>query len=86
MPRFYFDVREGAELTPDQVGLEFDSLDAAQQEAIDAAAAIGQERLPKGAACAVTVELRDEHRQLLLMATVSMEIRRIDPKAQPRCA
>jgi hypothetical protein len=33
VPRFYFDVREGASFTPDEEGLEFDSLDAAEREA-----------------------------------------------------
>ncbi len=32
MPRFYFDVREGAMFLPDDEGLEFASLDAAEHE------------------------------------------------------
>jgi hypothetical protein len=47
--------------------------------ATEAVADIGRDRLPKGNACAVTVELRDEHRQRVLMVTVSMEIHRMDP-------
>jgi hypothetical protein len=31
MPRFYFDVREGPQFTPDHEGLEFNSLDAADR-------------------------------------------------------
>jgi hypothetical protein len=30
MSRYYFDMREGARFVPDAVGLEFDSLDAAE--------------------------------------------------------
>jgi hypothetical protein len=55
MPRFYFDVREGARFILDEVGMEFASLDAAEREAATAAAEIGRDRLPKGDAREVTV-------------------------------
>ena len=42
MPRFYFGVREGATVVPDEIGLEFDSLDAAERAAADTAAEIGR--------------------------------------------
>jgi hypothetical protein len=48
VPRFYFDVREGAQFIPDDEGLEFDSLDDAEREAAITAAEIGRDRLPKG--------------------------------------
>jgi hypothetical protein len=47
VPRFYFDVREGTSFTPDEEGLEFDSLNAAEPEAATTAAEIGRDRLPK---------------------------------------
>jgi hypothetical protein len=56
MPRFYFDMREGARFTPDRVGIELDSLDAAEQEAARAAAEVSRNQLPKGNAREVTVE------------------------------
>ncbi len=34
MPRFFLDVVDGAEVTPDDIGLEFDDLDTAVSEAI----------------------------------------------------
>lgn len=40
MPRFYFDVREGARFIPDDEGLEFANLDAAEHEAACTAAEI----------------------------------------------
>ncbi len=83
MSRFYFDVREGARFTPDDEGLEFASLDAAEREAATAAAEIGRDRLPKGDAREVTVELRNEHRQRVLTVMVSMEINRVDPEPEP---
>ena len=83
MPRFYFDVREGAKFTPDNGGLEFDSLDVAERAAAELAAEFGRDRLPKGEARAITVELSNEHRQRVLTVTVSMEVNRVEPPPQP---
>jgi hypothetical protein len=41
LPRFYFDVQEGTRFTADEVGLEVDSVDAAEYEAARAAAEMG---------------------------------------------
>jgi hypothetical protein len=83
MPRFYFDVREGMRFTPDDEGLELESLDAAEREAATTAAEIGRDRLPKGDARDVTVEVRNEHRQRVLTVTVSMQVERVEPPPQP---
>ena len=83
MPRFYFDVREGARFIPDEEGLELDSLDAAEVAAAEGAAEIGRDRLPKGDTRDVTVEVRNEHGQRVLTVTVSMEIDRVDPSPAP---
>jgi hypothetical protein len=83
MPRFYFDVREGTRFIPDDEGLAFDSLEAAEREAATAAAEIGRYRLPKGDAREVTVELKNEHRQRVLTVTITMEIHRVDPPPLP---
>lgn len=83
MSRYYFDVREGSRFAPDEEGLEFDSFDTAEREAACTAAEIGRDRLPKGDAREVTVEVRDEHRQRVLTVKVSMEIDRVDPAPEP---
>jgi hypothetical protein len=83
MPRFYSDVREGASFIPDEEGLEFASLDAAEHEAACTAAEIGRDRLPTGDAREVTVEVRNEHRQRVLTINVSMEVDRVEPPPQP---
>ncbi|KLK91481.1 hypothetical protein AA309_19690 [Microvirga vignae] len=87
MPRFYFDVRNGAKFTPDDAGVELDSLEAAQrvaaEAAAEAAAEIGQDRLLQEDAQDVRVEVRNEHRQRVLTVTVSLEIHRVEP---PPCA
>ena len=79
MPRFYFDVREGTEVTPDNDGLEFGSLEAAEYEAARTAAEIGRDDLPNGKARDVTVEARDEHGQQVFTLTVAMTVRRMKP-------
>jgi hypothetical protein len=83
MPQFYFDVHEGTRFIPDDEGLAFDSFEAAEREAATAAAEIGRDRLPKGDAREVTVELKNKHRQRVLTVTVSMEVNRVDPAPEP---
>lgn len=84
MSRYYFDVREGSRFTPDEEGVDFDSFDTAEREAACTAAEIGRDRLPKGDAREVTIEVRNEHRQRVLTVTVSMEIDRVEPQPVPR--
>jgi len=84
MFRYYFDVREGARFVPDEEGLEFDSLEAAEQEAACTAAEIGRDRLPKRDAREVTVEVRNEHSQRVLTVKVSIEIDKVEPPPAPR--
>ena len=83
MPRFYFDLREGTNFTVDDQGLEFDSLDAAEEEASVAAAEIGRSVLPKSDPRAVMLEVRNEHGQWVLTVTVSMDIHRVEPQPKP---
>jgi hypothetical protein len=70
MPRFYFDVREGSRFAP-------------EHEAACTAAEIGRDRLPKGNAREITVEVNNEHHQRVLTVTVSMEVDRVEPPPQP---
>ncbi len=79
MPRFYFDVREGPRFIPDDEGLEFDSLDAAEREAAETAAQIGRDKLPKGGTRNITIEVRNEHGQRVLTVAVSMRVERVHP-------
>ena len=79
MPRFYFDIREGARFAPDDEGIEFPDFDAAEREAAEAAASIGRDLLPRGDAREVTIEVPNEHRQRVLTVTVSMHIDRVHP-------
>lgn len=79
MPRFYFDSREGQRFIPDDEGVEFPDLDAAEREAATAAAEMGRDRLPRGDTRDITIEVRNEHRQRVLTVRVAMEIDRVEP-------
>jgi hypothetical protein len=57
VPRFYFDVREGAKLTSDEAGRELDSLETAERVAAEAAAEIARDQVPHNSTRAVTVDL-----------------------------
>jgi hypothetical protein len=81
VPRFYFDVWEGGSFTRDDDGLDFGSLDAAEHEAARAASEIGRDRLPKGNARDVRVEVRDEQGRQVVTVRVSMEVYRAAPHA-----
>ncbi len=83
MPRYYLDLREGEILVSDEEGLEFDSLDAAEYETARTAAQIWWDRLSKGNPRDITVEVRNEHGQQVLTATISMRVRRVDPSLDP---
>ena len=84
MPRFYFDVREGADFTSDEADVELDSLDAAEYEAACAAAEIGRDQLPKSDTRNISVEVRDERGQQVVTVRVSMEVHRNEPAADLR--
>ncbi len=79
MPRFYFDIREGKLFVEDRDGVEFASFDDAEQEAIEAAASIGKDRLPRGDTRDVTVEVRDERSRRVVTVRVELHIDRVDP-------
>jgi hypothetical protein len=79
LPRYYFDVREGTLFAPDEEGLEFESLDAAEYEAACTAAEIGRDRLPGRDAREITLEVSNEHRQRVLTVTVSIRVDRVEP-------
>ena len=80
MPLFHFDVREGVRFTPDEEGLEFPDIAAAEREAAETAASIGRDLLPEGSARAVTVEVRNQHGHRVVTATVTLALDRVDPE------
>ena len=61
MPRYYFHVRDGADLSRDTEGQEFSNLDAARAEAMNSAREMLGERLLHGGSMnAKQIEIADE--------------------------
>jgi type IV pilus biogenesis protein CpaD/CtpE len=80
--RFHFDMRDGGVFTPDEEGEELPSLDAAERVAAETAAEFGRDKLPVGVDRKVIIEVRNEHGQRVLTATVWLEVIRVAPEPQ----
>jgi hypothetical protein len=77
VPLFYFDVSAGDGSARYYEDLELDSLKAAEDRAIFAAAEIGHDRWPKGRTSEVCLRVKDEDGFLLLTVDIpSMTVRR----------
>jgi hypothetical protein len=74
MPRFYFDLRDGEEFTPDEEGVELDDLEAAKTEATEALAQLAKDVLPGAERREIAVEVRDEAKLPLLRAALRFEV------------
>jgi hypothetical protein len=85
MPRFYFDLLLGSYSNVDPEGHEIESLLAAEIEALRSAGELARDQLLKlqcPSAEDVRVEVRDEHRQLVLTVTVSIRVDRTERMLQ----
>jgi len=64
MRRYFFDVRGGGDIVPDEEGMELSNIDAAQNEATRALADMARDevrtRNGSGSACDLTIEVRDD--------------------------
>jgi hypothetical protein len=80
MRRFFFDIRDGGELIPDEEGEEFSTLDAVQDEAAHALADMAKDDMRhvngNGSVRHLAIEVRDEHGPVMLV-NFSFEIRRL---------
>jgi hypothetical protein len=76
MPRFYFDIRDGQNLVPDEEGLEFDGLEAAKASAIRALTEMIKDALPNGRSRDLAIVIRDRPDHALTTARISFELNR----------
>jgi hypothetical protein len=76
MPRFHFNVRDEDRVTPDEIGVELENLEAAEREAIRRVTGIGADSLSKDRASEIEVQVKDNEGFLLLTVTVSVVVRR----------
>lgn len=62
MPRFYFDIRDGSYLAPDEEGVDLVDLHAAKIEAVHSLADLVREVRPDGHDANVSIEVRADGR------------------------
>jgi hypothetical protein len=74
MPRYFFDIHDGARSTTDDTGVELDGLEAARQEAARTLGEIARDILPDGDRHEVVIEVKDEAGQRVLAAKLSVSI------------
>ena len=77
MPRYYFDVHDGTHLTPDDQGLELDSLEQAQKEAVKALPEVARDVLPNGSERTFTITVKDEMKRPVLSAKLALTVDRL---------
>jgi hypothetical protein len=77
MPRFYFDFFDGPDLIPDLEGLELDSLEAAEHEAVQTAVQLGRDWL--GRKRKIRLRVRDGQRQPVLAVNLELTVERLVP-------
>ena len=77
MAIFYLDVRQNGKFFPDGEGIDLPDIDAAEREAVETAAFIGRDSFLAGNTRAIVVEVRNEHGQNVLNATVALTIARL---------
>jgi hypothetical protein len=64
MPRYYFDLREGDDLAPDEEGLELPSIERVQEEAARSLADLARDAVRRNldrAAHQMAIEVRDDN-------------------------
>ena len=74
MPRYYFDIHDGAQFARDETGVELDDINAARQEAARTLGELAREILPDGDRREVVIEVKDETGQRVLVAKLSVSI------------
>ena len=74
MPHYYFDTRNGLERITDDVGLDFDSIDVARDEATRGLADLAKDALPGSERRELAIEVRDQMRRLVLRAALWFEV------------
>jgi hypothetical protein len=74
MPRFFFDIHDGEDFTPDRQGLELDGLEAAKAEAKKTLPEIVKDEMPDGDRRDFTVTVKNEAGQIVWRVTLSLVV------------
>jgi hypothetical protein len=70
MPRYYFDIRDGDDLAPDEEGLDLPSIERVQEEAARSLADMARDAVRRnrdGAGHEMAIEVRDDEGAVLLV-------------------
>jgi len=74
MPRYHFDMHDGARFTTDETGVELNGIEAARQEVARRLADQARAILPDDNRREVVIEVKDETGQRVLVAKLSVRI------------
>jgi hypothetical protein len=74
MPRFFFDIHDGEDFTPDHVGMELEGLEAAKAEAKKTLPDIVKDEMPDGDRRDFTVVVKNEVGHEVLRVTLSLVV------------
>jgi hypothetical protein len=74
MPRFFFDIHDGENFTPDREGLELEGIEAAKNEAKKALPDIVKEEMPDGDRRGFTVDVKNVAGQIVWRVTLSLVV------------
>ncbi|WP_262271505.1 DUF6894 family protein [Microvirga yunnanensis] len=77
MPRFYFEFLDGSDLIHDDGGLELDSLEAAEHEAVQTAVQLGRDWLPRKRKIRLVVI--NDQRQPVMVVNLELTVERLMP-------
>lgn len=85
MTRYFFDLRDGERLVPDQDGLEFDDIDAVKSQAVKTLAEVVKDALPDGTHRQIAILVREGADAPLLTAEISFSLRAESESFSARC-
>jgi hypothetical protein len=74
VPRFFFDIHDGEDFTPDREGLELKDLETAKDEAKKALPDIVKEEMPDGDRRDFTVDVKDVAGRIVWRVTLSLVV------------
>jgi hypothetical protein len=72
MPLFYFDVRDDEKVTTDEQGMHFNGIEGARDEATRGLAEMAKDVLPGAARRRLSIVVRDEAKEPLLIVAPSV--------------
>ena len=74
MPRFFFDIHDGEDFTPDREGVDLDDLEAAKDEARKTLRDIIWDEMPDGDRRDFTVDVKNVAGQIVWRITLSLVV------------